>query len=242
MGSAKVWRKVIPSLPRGYKSVAIDLPGFGETPPFAHEMQTIKQYAELVRRIVEKLSASEPLALIVADSLGTRVMLELLSDNSIPSKGLFLSGCPIEGLAGKVSFLKVRGLVSNSLRVFRRAPEFIITLAPTLFSLSALRHLKHIDTDVLKAALSSDPESVESIITELFRPFELEKIQAPREIKSVIVRGKDDRIVSRSSAVELSNALGANLIELSKVGHTPMLENPREYAQAISSTLFELVS
>ncbi len=237
MGSAGVWDSVVSKLPEGYRAVAVDLPGFGESPPFSSDKQTIHDYGILLRNLTEELSEKQPLALIVADSFGARVVLDMLKGDTLRADSIVLSGCFIEGVPKMFSFLKRKRLVSNLLKFARLVPASFIVATLKVIPISQLRHLRKIDSQVVNLALRSDPETVESLLRELFCPFMLSSIKANLNNQIVLIRGELDNIVSEGSAKQLGKVLGAQVIGLPKVGHTSMLEDPQAYAEALCQLL-----
>src|SRR5205807_4889455 len=75
-GRRRVWYQVAPILARRHRVIAVDLPGFGESPPFADpDAPVIPAQADAIERLLDELGIGS--AHIVGNSLGGWLALEL---------------------------------------------------------------------------------------------------------------------------------------------------------------------
>ena len=72
--SSFTWAPVLPALSRRYRCIAVDLPGFGQSPP-PSVPPTIAGYADLIARIIERFSDRS--ALVLGHSMGGQIAATL---------------------------------------------------------------------------------------------------------------------------------------------------------------------
>jgi pimeloyl-ACP methyl ester carboxylesterase len=71
----RVWDPIVGPLSATHEVIAIDLPGFGQSPPLRHETPTPRRLAEAVAALLRELRIDRPH--VVGNSLGGWVALEL---------------------------------------------------------------------------------------------------------------------------------------------------------------------
>ncbi|MCZ7574716.1 MAG: alpha/beta hydrolase [Ardenticatenaceae bacterium] len=72
--NSQMWQPQVEHVSRGYKTVVLDLPGFGESPP-AQEAPTMFSYVETVAAVLEAAQVDQP-AVLVGLSMGGYILLE----------------------------------------------------------------------------------------------------------------------------------------------------------------------
>ncbi len=237
MSNSRIWTETFLRLPLRFKLIAIDLPGFGESPPVPKSMRTLDGYASIVEAVVSEISRNDDLKLLVADSFGGLAILRLLRRLAIPAEGLVLSDCPVNGLPWILSWIKLKGLVSLSIRTLRILPNSMrYFLFKVIYRISKTNVLS--TGSILQYCLeSADAETAEDLIKELFRPLKLDSLGMGDGSKVRIIRGKRDLLSTASDAKQLSESLEGELFEIEGAGHIPMLEKPDVYAETIASFL-----
>jgi len=85
--SRRIWNATISELDGEVTSVAIDLPGFGDSPPLPPPQITLSQFSFLTGRIIRETAQAleernSTLHTVVGDSLGALFILELLQNDS----------------------------------------------------------------------------------------------------------------------------------------------------------------
>src|SRR5262245_25100823 len=73
--SSFTWAPLLPALSRRYRCIAIDLPGFGESPRPVSQ-PTISWYARLIASVIERYSGERP-ALVLGHSMGGQIAATL---------------------------------------------------------------------------------------------------------------------------------------------------------------------
>lgn len=237
LASTHIWRDVFDRLPETYRLVAIDLPGFGDTPPLHNGPTTIAQYASIIGRVADILSAEGTIHLVVADSLGAVTVLHLMQTTALPAGAVMLSGCPIDGLPKGLSVLKRKGVVKGLLKILQKLPVDVYHRVARGYTRARRKDPRLMQPQVADAARAAEPDTAEQLLRELFTPVSLETPVIDPTITTLVVRGQNDYIAPAESARKLAAYLNAQYLEIDRCGHTLMMENPDAYAAAIRSIL-----
>jgi len=250
-GSHINWVRVGPLLARRARVLALDLAGFGRTPP-AGRSPGIHASADLVRRFVEREVGGS--AILVGNSMGGLVSIVAAASHPESVAGLALvdpalppaRGTPPERqvvLAFTAYFVPGIGEAFVRRRMARLGPERLVreTFALTCVDASRVpeevvlahvemakyrRTLPWADRSMLRAA-----RSMLAIILRRRRFQDLiRRVQAP----ALLVHGEADRLV-RAAAAEVVATVRPDWTfrTIPDAGHTPQLEKPEETADAI---------
>jgi pimeloyl-ACP methyl ester carboxylesterase len=238
MHSSEVWLDVMNNINASYSLLAIDLPGFGKSPPLEPGAETLENYTAVLLDFIERLTSSQQLLMIVGDSLGAIVILGALAVKQLPTKQIALSGCPSRGLPRWVCALTKRKLLTNSLSTLQKLPVSLSRRIISAATAVTFRNRAKVNDAVQQAAQSSDPRTAEVLLRKLCQReqslIDFHNITAKNsQVHYLILRGEYDRLVSRESSRALARALKGRVEEIKGVGHTTMLEDPAGYAQAI---------
>lgn len=80
-----IWREVQMSLSPDFASIAIDLPGFGQSSPLPRSAGHLESFSHVVELVVKDLCLQKPI--LFAHSMGGYVLLEVLKRNKIALGG-----------------------------------------------------------------------------------------------------------------------------------------------------------
>jgi pimeloyl-ACP methyl ester carboxylesterase len=229
IASAAQWRQIIAGLPDGYTYLAVDLPGFGGSPPLPKEHINLVTYTEIISGLISSITESNKLYAIVGDSLGAILALRLLIAGRLNETHLFLCGCPSDGLPGIFKLSRVRGLVALYLRAIQMLPPSIANPLIKICSLVTLKNVRHIDTQMLSDIRRTDPLTAELTAKELCNPI-IDDIP-PQKIgdRCLIARGEKDIFVSAKSARALAERLGGDYFEFKGTRHNPKIESESKF-------------
>jgi len=232
-----VWEPVVRRIGTSYRCITLDLPGFGNSNPIPETLISIESYAGICARGVEQLLDSVPLSGIIGDSFGALIALEMMNYHGTSGKFLLLSGCPSEGLGAILHVSAIVPTFSWGLRFLRKLPPPISRSIVRYLCLSTVRRLRDVSKDLIDGVLLADPNTSQSVF-ETMLELKDERIVKPEGVQHVLViRGQYDWIVSRNTAVRSAQKMKGEYREIAGVGHTPMLEDPKSYAESIRSLL-----
>jgi pimeloyl-ACP methyl ester carboxylesterase len=222
------------ALPDGYTFLAVDLPGFGESPPLPKEQINLATYTEIISGLISSITESNKLYAIVGDSLGAIVALRLLIAGRLNEPRLFLCGCPSNGLPGLFKLSRIRGLVALYLRAIQMLPPSIANPLIKICSLVTLKNIRYIDNQMLTDIRRADPLTAELTARGLCNPI-IDEIP-PQKFgdRCLIARGEKDIFVSAKAAKALSERLGGDYFEFEGARHNPKIESESEFIRKLS--------
>lgn len=250
-GSVENWLLVAHLLARDHHVFAVDLPGFGRSPP-AGRATTVEAFVDTVAALLRK-RGGEP-AVLVGNSMGGLVALLTASQHPDLVRGVVLvnpalpryDGAPIDPVVravftlyalpgvGELYFRRVarRASAEASIRYFfdlcgldpKALPAHVMDAHRALHRYR--RDLPWTDAAFLAAA--------RSLLRVVFRRsgFEehLRRVRAP----VLLIHGTRDRLVSILNARAIAKRReDFTFAELPTQGHVPMLEQPGEFAERV---------
>lgn len=222
----QVWGAVIDALARERDVVAIDLPGFGESPSDGTP-PTVEGFADRVEKFFEELELDRPH--VAGSSMGGGIALELARRGSVASATA----------VSPVGFWtdKERRFCQESLRWTMRFFAATRPIAPLLFRPASLRTLLAIQTCARGWRLSPD-DCVESMDAALAAPafdeareaFSDHRFHDPDELRDVpvtIAWGNRDYLLLHRQAARAERMLPwARHVTLDGCGHLPFSDDP----------------
>ena len=227
----RIWEPVLPALEARFDIIALDLPGFGESPPLP-EAPTVPALAEAVAGEMDRLGIAT--AHLVGNSTGGWVAAELAK----AGRARTLTAISPAGMAtrGEQRFESASMLVS---RLLAQA------LAPVVGPLSRFPPMRLLGSQMFARprripadqaahatrayARSPSFNAVRRYITS-HNAEGLDAIGCP----VTIVWGTKDRLLRPRQAQRWVDAIpGARLVELEGLGHAPMSDDPDVVAKTI---------
>lgn len=209
---------------RGHRTVAPDLPNFGHS--YASGDYSIAGYAAVLEEFVETLNlpVSNSSLIVVGHSFGGVVAMELAARGHLSMEKLILvSPGPIDGLKTPrerypiiKAYRKDRGLLKD---IMARV------VLPTLKDDKRLEEL-------VDAGMTMHYDAF------IEHPRELAKADFRQRLgildyPVLILRGDMDTLINQDMCEKTAAHIGADLIVLPKVGHSPMVENPGQFMKAL---------
>jgi pimeloyl-ACP methyl ester carboxylesterase len=235
------WLDNIPELGKRHRVLALDLPGFGASPPPPWQV-TVPNMAQLVRSFCDQLNLAEDTA-IVGHSMGGAVAGELIARNSGRFSKLVLVS------AAGVSFAKARHepatlagrLYHLSTNLMGRYVDAAITrplLRQAVFSGIIYRPLR-IGPEILKETAdrgSNAPSFAEAIVS--LMGYDGRADLASIDLPTLIVWGHNDRIVPVSASLIYRQRIPNSRLEIfNHTGHMVMMERPRRFNRLLEEFL-----
>lgn len=230
-GSWRVWLENLLPLAATHRVIAVDLPGFGASPPDGTVI-TYDAFARTMDRLCRKLGLTS--VVVVGNSFGGWVAAELALRHPELVAGLVLVGAagipatPRERLK-VVSMLRMadrfapiacrrRELLARRPRLRRYAFAFIVTRADHLPGDLAIHLVPETPSPVFRLVLEAAVKSWSAAWCDRV---------AQLDVPALVVWGSHDRQLPIRHALEWVRLLrGSTLVVVDRAGHMPMLEDP----------------
>ena len=245
----KFWRAQLDVFARkGYRVIAVDLPGYGKSDKPATFPYTMEAMADAVRELATLVNAEKPI--VAGHSMGGQTALSLAIRYPDAVSGLVLTspaGFELFTTREKAWFKKAmaRGLIKGS-------PEYGIWGSVRYSNFSRWRpelewlieeRVRVVSTPEFDSYAYANVRTVEGLTRNDFVRDNLDKVTVP----TLIVYGDQDRLipnpflhaghVSEIMAYGHSKIAGSKLVELAGCGHTVQLDCPAEYNAAVAEFL-----
>lgn len=246
--AADIWSQQLAVLGDHHRVVAVDLRGHGQSIPGSDGFRGgVARLAQDVARVIEALGLEG--ALLVGHSLGGMTAMRLVVDAEpawlaqrlVALALVDTSGGPLVGRRGaRLAHRPVSAALSRTLLLAER--------------LGMAGRSTDLGWWGARAAFGPDPDPAHVALTDalatgtafatlagLIGPlgsFDIaEEVRAIR-LPTLVVVGSHDRLTPTAHARRLAEAIpGAELAELARCGHMPMLERPRELARLLQDLL-----
>jgi pimeloyl-ACP methyl ester carboxylesterase len=241
-GNWTAWLENLPVLAREHRVIAIDLPGFGQSPPSGDGI-SIPGYARTLERFCEQLGLER--AAVIGNSLGGWVAAELALQ--APDR---VSGLVLVDAAGifptRVERFKALSLMESAALMAPLAPRFRRGVASRRrLRKLALRYTvarpADLAADLVYMALPTAPDpGFAPAFVAARRSWSdgwcdrLTEIECP----TLIVWGARDSMLPMRHAREYARRIrGSRLHVIEDAGHLPMLERPQAFNAAVRDFL-----
>lgn len=246
------WVSLAPGLTAHGRVIAMDLPGFGRTPPNGRA-STVPANRHFLHRFIEQV-VGEP-SLLIGNSMGGLISLLQGAEEPDWTTGLVLIDPAIPRPAtalGDPRILAVFGLYS----IPRAGERFVVRRTTRLGAEGVVREgLRMCTVDPTRIAPEVVAQLVEvaqwraqqpwptaaylqaarSIVATLARSRRIFTAAQSVEAPVLLIHGEKDRLVPIAAARQLAaRATGWQLRSMPDIGHIPMLEAPEQVLQIIS--------
>jgi pimeloyl-ACP methyl ester carboxylesterase len=247
---ADSWRHIIPLLDsRGYRVLAVDLPGFGRsiTPGKVNLKNHAAAVSKLLEALVQPFETSGKPVFLAGSSMGALVAEMLALEKPGLAKGLILIGGSIPGGPSNPGPLVLAKLLFSRkwYRAYRENPEGAWESLRPYYA--DLENLPKVDKEFLKERVMARVESPSQeaaffqtqnslIWTYLTAPSRFARLIRNYSGKILLLWGDKDRIIPLSSA-EIFKTLRSDIeLEIvSGAGHLPQQEKPEETARLMAN-------
>lgn len=234
LGSERgVWAPVVPELAERFDVIAIDLPGFGQSPMPPGGEADLEAQAAAVSSLLDELGIAE--AHFVGNSMGGRLALELarigraIDVVAISPHGAFT---PSEGKRER-AMIRAQRVLSRLVAPLGTLP-FRTRLGRRMFLSGAFGHPESVSPEAAARLVEffGGSEGFETALESInSRNLEgLEQIECP----VLVLWGDRDRLLSPKQGPRISARIeGARLQYLPGLGHVPMWDDPPVISSAI---------
>jgi pimeloyl-ACP methyl ester carboxylesterase len=220
-GSARRWERQTRYLSeRGYRALAVDLPGHGQTP--GPSSSDIGVYADYVEALLEAEGIEQPV--VGGHSMGGGVAMTLALRHPTAWSGLILMGTAARLRLLPSVFDDIRLRFDASVETMVRA-VYATKTAPELLEWAA-SELREIGP----ATLLNDYQA--------FEGFDVRKTVSGISIPTLIIVGREDLVTAPMHAEFLHRSIAHSTLEcIDGAGHMAMLEQPARVNEALLAFL-----
>jgi pimeloyl-ACP methyl ester carboxylesterase len=230
----QAWEPVLPALAAVHDVIALDLPGFGESPmPAPGTAPGAASLTDLVSGFLEELGVERPH--VAGNSLGGLISILLAQRGRVRSATVLSPA----GYASPAETWWARG----SLRVAVSLARLLAPRADRLFLRPGVRKLAY-DQVVAHPERLTPADAAESLRALAYAPWFDETLSAidpgdlqdgaPIDVPVTIGWGEKDRLLLPRQARRAERAIpGARLVWLRGCGHVPMYDDPEQVARVM---------
>jgi pimeloyl-ACP methyl ester carboxylesterase len=243
-GLAGCWRNWLENLPhfaRDHRAIALDLPGFGDSPMPSWDI-SMAAYGRMLHDFCEKLGI-ERLAALVGNSMGGFISTEAAIEEPARFERLVLVS------AAGISFAEAKG---HRARAIARSIE---AAAPFLTGNRRIWLTRPRGRQIAFARLLREPARMRpALLREQVRPalsspgfadamiaiagYDTRERLPEIELPTLVVWGLNDRIVPVDAALGYNRLVPNSRLEIFEhTGHLPMLERPARFNQLVDEFL-----
>lgn len=231
--SSYTWKAVLGQLSRRYRCLAVDLPGFGQSPP-PSQPPTIAGYADLVAQIIEQ--NSDRAALVLGHSMGGQIVATLALRHAPLVERMVLLNPAISGrLSTRVNLLLAPHVLVERLPFMEWTISMLAKtpldytdylLKPSSFAERAQvseEDYQHIRADARRRGQGQ----VRAACFQAMRDGDLRGLLGKIETPAMVLWGAEDNIVPlRDAGVVAAEWPTADLRIIPNAGHWPQFEQP----------------
>ncbi len=235
--SSTIWRHQVEDLSADHRVIALDLPGFGES-PLPAPAADLQEMVDLVAALITEKGLTP--ALLVGNCMGSNIALRLADQSAGLVRGILvvnpLTAASFSG--GHLGFLhtmshrfagpsKALRSVARHIRVPR--PIAGMTLRFQLGREGVAQGL-HKDAELLACQTRGDQlPALIDVLDDMSAYGGVDSLGSPAPVPTWIVWGDQNRVLSRAKVSGLAERLGAERVEvIDNCGHLAMLESPEQ--------------
>ncbi|MFE8601014.1 alpha/beta fold hydrolase [Archangium violaceum] len=254
-GSHLNWMKVGEKLARRARVVAVDLVGFGLTPPEGRSASVHANQA-LLDRFIQAVSPNEPV-MLMGNSMGGAISVLQAARRPERVSGLVLVN-PAQPRAEDTKMERAV-LLQFALYAIPGVGEFFVKRRAARFGPEKLargmlklccQDLNRFPEGVVRAHVdfarerhermpwSNDTfvEAARSLVKLLLRKKQFREMEKSIRVPTLLVQGSEDRLVPVANSRELARVRPDwTYVEYPGVGHTPMMEIPDEFISTVET-------
>jgi len=216
----------------GYNVLTPSLPGFGTTPPWAHDQGTIEDYAQEIYRLIAQAGGQ---AIVGGFSMGGYVVMALLREHPAAVRGAMLFNTRPEA-----DTPEVRAARQKMIQQVQQEGTAAIcaAMADKLLSPKSSPALRQ---QVRNLMAVQSPAGVIAALQAMAHRQDSTPLLPTLTIPVLLVVGDHDTITPPAVALNMHNHMPhAMLVQVANAGHLTMMEQPAAVTQAITTFLATL--
>ncbi len=231
--SADQWRPQLGHVPRGWRFIAPDLPGFGTTPDDGEAAVAIDSHAAHVLALMDQLNIES--AAIAGVSMGGYVAFGLLRQAAHRVTALVLADTRATADTGEARAGRDRMMAL----IDRDGLEALADeMLPKLIGPTTHRRRPDVVTGVRRLIVANDARGVREAVQAIRdRPDSMPVLAALR-CPALILCGEEDALTPPPASEAMHQAIpGSRLVILREAGHLSNLEVPDDFSRAVEEFL-----
>jgi pimeloyl-ACP methyl ester carboxylesterase len=256
-GSSRNWTDLMDLLRPRLACDALDLPGFGDSPPRPDGRYSVAALTQTVTALIERryLSAGRGPVHLIANSLGGAVSVKLAATRPDLVKTLTLISPALPDSRLRLDLIRfpVVSLPQVGTRLLRKyealpPPNRVADVIATCYSDPALFPSARLATEVAELARRDTLDYATAALVGVIRTLTAEFFRMGRRTAwrdatritapSLVIYGSHDRLVDPRMAGRAAHAFpGARVVVLPRTGHVAHMEHPAQVAAEIDVLL-----
>ena len=217
-----MWESTLGAMPGGWRGVAPDLRGFGESPLSPSATHGIAEMAGDVIDLLDHLRVKE--SVVVGCSMGGYVLFEMLQNASgyVSAVGLVSTRPGADNEEGRRNRQKAIELVERE-----GADAIADQMLPKLFGASSQRDRPEVMKHARNLIVGNTAGGIKAAIGAMMERRDSTPLLARITVPALIVAGAEDALIPPAEAEGMHRALPAARCEVMPfAGHLPNLEQP----------------
>jgi len=231
--SRRMWETAQRRLSAQFRTIALDLPGHGDSGKPDWTWYSIPRYAELVARLIESLGLRRPAA--IGHSMGGTIALELASRRPAALECLIAVNPVVTGRVYSRNIALADQWVEPAVRVSRRvwpAASRLLTRPPEAVRRRTPDHIRRNSEDLGMTTADSALGSMRAVLS-----WDLTDRLSLIQARTLVIVGSQDRVVAPAEGeIAAAGVPGARLVRL-RAAHQPYNEVPDEFYPMIQAFL-----
>ena len=230
---AAMWDYQVEALAGDHRCLAIDLPGFGQSPgPADPSAATLERWAGLVAGVLDQLDVDA--ATIVGASMGGYLAMELLRHHRERVRQLVLADT--KARSDDPEATRRRTAQQNELRGGAEVGSLAKGTVEGLLSADSMSRTELVGY-VHALAEGATPEGWMAALEAMKRRPDSMLLLRQADVRALVVVGELDRVTPIAEAMTLRSLLKGELVVMPNVGHLPNLEDPLAFNDALTQFL-----
>jgi 3-oxoadipate enol-lactonase len=230
---AAMWDYQIDALEGSYRCIAVDLPGFGQSPPAADpDATSMQSWSDLVAGVLAQLGVGQ--ATIVGASMGGYLAMALLRHHPDVVRQLVLADS--RARSDDPGIAQRRSAQQDQLRAGAEVGSLAKENVERLLSSGSMSRPELVDY-VHALADGADPEGwIGALEAMKDRPDSMLLLRQA-SVRALVIVGELDRVTPIAEAMSLRSLLKGELVIVPNVGHLPNLEDPLAFNEVLVAFL-----
>ncbi len=231
-----MWDAQIGALSSGYRVLAPDLRGFGQS-SMADGTVTMEDFADDLAALLDAVKVGEPVVLCGL-SMGGYIALEFWRRHSAKLRALVL--CDTRSAADTPE--AAAGRLATADRVLREGPAFLAeTMIPKLFAARSRDPEREYVAATRHVILSTNPRGIAAAARGMSQRRDFAPQLAQIALPTLVIAGQEDAISTPEEMRGMAAKVpGARFVEIGSAGHMTPLEAPDEVTATLTNFLQDI--